>query len=109
MSEEQNQALARRLKAAREQAGLSQEIVSRKLDLNRPAISEIEAGRRKVSATELSVLSDLYHVSMDWLMSGGTGQPEKLELAARSLAKLKPKDLDRIMDLLKSLREPDKK
>ena len=109
MSEEQDQAIAKRLKAAREQSGLSQLIVSQKLRLQRPAISEIEAGRRKVSAGELSILAKLYHVSLDWLTSEGTGQPEKLELAARRLADMKPEELDRIMDLLKSLRDPDKK
>jgi len=109
VSEEQSLALAKRLKAAREQAGLSQEAVAQKLGLKRPAVSEFEAGRRKVSARELVILAGIYHVSMEWLTSEGTGQPEKFELAARGLLALKSDDLDRILDLIRSLRDPDKK
>lgn len=107
MSDEaQHKQLARRLRLAREQAGLSQEAVARKLGLKRPAISEIEAGRRKVSATELVSLSDLYHASMDWLMSEHPLDSEKIELAARGLARLKSEDLDHVMKLLRTLRDP---
>jgi transcriptional regulator with XRE-family HTH domain len=101
--------LARRLRIAREHSGLSQEAVAKRLQLQRPAISEIEAGRRKVSAQELGILSDLYHVSMEWLISGESTEPSKLELAARGLARLKQEDLDTILGLLKSLRDPKRK
>ena len=40
--------IAERLKKARELSGLSQAQVALKLNVQRPAISEIEAGRRKV-------------------------------------------------------------
>ena len=59
--------LAERLRLAREQAGLSQGQVARLLDMHRPTISEIEAGRRKVTAEELAVFSQTYEVSVAWL------------------------------------------
>ncbi|MBC7362517.1 MAG: helix-turn-helix domain-containing protein [Candidatus Aminicenantes bacterium] len=52
--------LARRLRQARESAGLSQEKVASALHLSRPAIAQIEAGKRKVSSIELVTLARLY-------------------------------------------------
>ena len=49
--------IASRLKIAREMAGLSQNQVAKMLGMKRPAISEIEAGRRKVSADEIAQLA----------------------------------------------------
>jgi transcriptional regulator with XRE-family HTH domain len=100
--------IATRLKAARLQAGLSQGQVARLLKLHRPSISEAEAGRRKVSAEELAELARIYGVSAAWLAgeegSGTTETDIRTELAARELAKLKPEDLDRVLQLLATLR-----
>lgn len=101
--------LAARLKAAREQAGLSQGQAAKLLDMHRPTISEIEAGRRRVAAEELSRFADVYGVSTSWL---ATDQPEvadpKVELAARELAKLHDDDLDTVLRLLRTLRKAEK-
>ncbi|WP_081888330.1 helix-turn-helix transcriptional regulator [Verrucomicrobium sp. BvORR034] len=103
------QLLARRLRSAREQSGLSQEVVASRLGLKRPAISEIEAGRRRVRADELALLSELYNVSMQWLTTESNDNSTKLEIAARGLSKLRDDDLDKILELLNSLRAPDSK
>ncbi len=52
--------LAKRLREARERAGFTQEDAAKALGLVRPAISQIESGRRKVSSIELIALSRLY-------------------------------------------------
>lgn len=100
--------LAARLRLAREQAGLSQGQVAKLLGVHRPTISEIEAGRRRVQAAELSRFADLYRVSAAWLLERGDGEDSpreaKVRLAARELSKLKTEDLDRVMNLLASLR-----
>ena len=100
--------LADRLKEARKLAGISQGNVARIIGLHRPTISEIEAGNRRVSASELARLAQVYDVSVSWLL----GQPPesidpqdpRLELAARELTKLKPDDLDRLLKLLAAIR-----
>jgi transcriptional regulator with XRE-family HTH domain len=99
-------AIANRLKAAREQAGLSQGQVAKILGLHRPSISEMEAGRRSVSAEELTILAKTYGVSTIWLTESDESEPsrDRLELAARELSKLKPEDLERLLHLLSSLR-----
>lgn len=106
------QAIASRLRIARERAGLSQGQVAKLLGLHRPSVSELEAGRRRVSAEELATLSELYGVGVDWL--SGVDQKEtdafrdRIELAARELAKLRREDLDAVLDLLKALHKSGK-
>jgi len=101
-------AIAARLRAAREMAGLSQGQVAKMLGLHRPSISEAEAGRRRVTAEELSRLANIYGVSISWLACPDEDVPDpdrnRVELAARELAKLKPDDLDRLMQLLRAIR-----
>lgn len=105
----ENQAeLASRLRFARESAGLTQGQVAKLLSLHRPTISEIEAGRRKVAAAELSKLADVYGVPVDWLLSGGAGRDDLddslVEMAARELSKLKKEDFERVMKVVRMLR-----
>jgi transcriptional regulator with XRE-family HTH domain len=100
--------VARRLRTAREMAGLSQGQVARMLQIHRPSVSEAEAGRRRVPAEELSELAKIYGVSVNWLSGFGEdkldpGNP-RVELAARELGKLKPEDLNRVLQLLAALR-----
>ncbi len=101
--------LAARLRLAREQAGLSQGQVAKLMKMHRPTVSEIEAGRRRVQTEELTEFARLYRISLPWLLGEeGAGEDlgeAKVRLAARELAKLKPDDLDRVMNLLASLRQ----
>ena len=108
--EEDRQAIANRLRTAREHAGLSQGQVAKLFGYQRPTISEIEAGRRRVSAEELAKFCEIYDVSVSWI---ATEQSEvsnpNVELAARELAKLKKEDLDKVMNLLQTLRKSERK
>ena len=105
---ERRERIASRLALAREQAGLTQGQVAELLDLPRPSISEIEAGRRKVVADEIAEFAEVYGVSLDWLLaeeSGDDPRQDRVELAARELSKLDDEDLDRVLNLLTSLRK----
>lgn len=100
--------LASRIREARKAAGLSQSQVAGLLGLQRPSVTEIESGNRRVSGEELASLAELFEVSLEWLLgSGGEQDAEhvaRAQLAARELAKLKPADLDRLLELLSSMR-----
>ena len=100
--------LSERLRYAREQAGLSQAQVAKMMGVHRPTISEIEAGRRRVTAEEMAEFVQIYDVSISWLSGSdkddGMGD-DRVRLAARELAKLDPADLDRIMRLLAIMRK----
>jgi len=107
------EAIASRLRLARERAGLSQGQVAKMLQMHRPTISEIEAARRNVSADEMVRFAEIYEVSLAWL--GGRPHEvhdpdqDRIELAARELVKLKKDDLDRVLGLLQSLRRGGEK
>ncbi|HIJ94919.1 MAG TPA: helix-turn-helix transcriptional regulator [Desulfuromonadales bacterium] len=59
--------IAARLSAARKNAGLSQTVVAKRLAIPRPSLSEVESGRRRLTANEFILLANLYNVSLDWL------------------------------------------
>lgn len=107
---ESKEAIAERLRVARDQAGLTQAQASKKMNMHRPTVSEIEAGRRRVTADEVAAFARLYGVSVNWLVAGAAQGPAvdpRVDLAARELARLKPDDLNRLLDLLASLRRGD--
>ncbi len=93
-----------RLRAARERAGLSQGQTAKLMDMHRPTISEIEAGRRRVAADELARFADLYGVSLPWLAGTKEDAPDlsdpRLAVVARELQKLKPDDVERVMQFI---------
>ena len=100
-----------RLAIARERAGLSQSQVAAQIELPRPSISEIEAGRRRVAAEELVRFAELYSVDMDWLAGRGEQKVDllrdRLQLAARKVAGLKKEDLEKVISLLVSLKSEE--
>lgn len=110
---EKRQIIASRIREARRLAGLSQGQVAKMLDLQRPSVTEMEAGNRAVAAEELAKLAEIFDVSVAWLLGEGTARldahDDRLQLAARELQKLKPKDLDRLLSILASMRDQEKK
>lgn len=95
-----------RLRLAREQAGLSQGQIAKLMDYHRPTISEIEAGRRKVTSDELSLFAKHYGVTSAWLLNESESEDDPaVELAARELSSLNKDDLDKILRLLRSLKK----
>ena len=107
------QIIASRIREARRLAGLSQGQVAKMLGLQRPSVTEIEAGNRAVAAEELAKLAEIFDVSVAWLVGEGAGlldgHDDRLQLAARELQKLKPKDLDRLLSILASMRVQETK
>jgi transcriptional regulator with XRE-family HTH domain len=108
-NEMERQAIATRLRSAREHAGLSQGQVAKMFGYQRPTISEVEAGRRKVSAEELSKFCEIYDVSISWVTNerSEVANPA-VELAARELSKLKTEDFDMVLSLLKTLKKAER-
>ena len=106
-SSESRHEIAGRLRLARETAGLSQGQAAKRLAMHRPTVSEIEAGRRRVTAEEVSAFAELYSVDANWITAGSRSsdvENDKIVLAARQLSKLKDEDLERLMDLIRMLR-----
>lgn len=100
--------IAERLKEARILAGLSQESAAKILGIQRPAISEIESGNRKVSAEEVIHFSKLYKVNTSWILLKDTDETEmdeQLKVAARELSKMSEVDRKKLLEILKILPE----
>lgn len=100
--------IAKRLRWARKQAGLSQGQVARLLGVHRPTISQIESGDRSLKADEIQKFAEMYDVKDSWIVSGDAkidkDEDAKLTLAARELKKLRKEDLDTILQLVRILR-----
>lgn len=98
--------LAIRLKDARDYVGMRQERVASELGLSRSAISEIESGRRKVSATELTKMARLYERPVSWFTDDVVEEVSKeVEFLARTATELSEKDigeLQQFADFLKN-------
>ncbi|MBE2205716.1 MAG: helix-turn-helix transcriptional regulator [Chthoniobacterales bacterium] len=102
--DESSTTLENRLRLAREQSGLSQGQAAKLMNLHRPTISEIEAGRRKVSTEEISAFARHYGVTVSWLLSEVEENDPVVELAARELSKLKKEDLNKFLRILRSMK-----
>jgi transcriptional regulator with XRE-family HTH domain len=103
------QMLGERLKEAREYVGLKQDDVAKKLGIPRSALSNIEAGSRKVDAIELAQLARLYQRPVAWFTGedprGTPKMPADVAHVARAAATLSQRDrqeLARFADFLKS-------
>lgn len=71
--------LGLRLRTIRERRGLSQQAVAQTLNLQRTAITNIEAGARAVSTLELSKLSNLYDCKLETLLEVAAIPPASSE------------------------------
>lgn len=79
-AEEDRIRLGERLREAREYVGVTQDEVAKHLGVPRSALSNIEAGQRKVDALELRTLAKLYQRPTTWF----TGEEQVIEQPALS-------------------------
>lgn len=91
--------LCSRIKKARKEMRLSQEDVAKYLGLNRTAVVELEAGKRKVSSEELKKFCELFGKTADELLYG-TEQTDTDTLLLRQFAALDEADQQEILGLI---------
>lgn len=89
-----------RVKKYRNRLHLSQEYVSKYLNVNRATYSQMENGKRKITAEEIGKLSGLFGVSADTLL-GNDLESKPTILFARSFEKLDEADQAEIMNLIR--------
>jgi Zn-dependent peptidase ImmA (M78 family)/transcriptional regulator with XRE-family HTH domain len=78
--------LGRRLRAAREGRGLSQEAVADALGLPRTAITNMEAGTRTVSTLEITKLADLFGKTASYFLASNEEEADDLQVVLHRAA-----------------------
>ncbi len=78
--------LGRRVREARELAGLSQQAAADALALQRTAVTQIEAGKRSVSTLELSQLASLLRRPVGWFLRDTKDEDEDLLVVLHRVA-----------------------
>ncbi len=90
--EDEGQILGAKLKEAREYIGLKQEQVANHLGIPRTGVSEIEKGKRSVSALELKKLAHLYQRSVQYFTGEEPAVPADVAFLARTASALSNTD-----------------
>ena len=93
-------ALGERLRTAREYLGFSQQEVADLLDISRPAISQMETGRRKVSTLELRRFARIYRRPYEWLVGEEVADSQDDNLTAalyRTARELSDRDREQVL------------
>jgi transcriptional regulator with XRE-family HTH domain len=106
----ENLALGAKLREAREYLGLKQEQVARHMALPRTAVSEIENGRRGVSAIELTKLARLYQRPVAWFTGeeAEAAVPADVAFLARTASALSDNDRQELQRFAEFLRTKSK-
>lgn len=89
-----------RIRYYRDKFHLSQEYVSKYLGINRSTYSQMENGRRKITADEIAMLSRLFGISSDALIDS-VDYNNPTMVFARSFEKLSKDDQAEIMNLIR--------
>ncbi len=103
--DDENQILGAKLREAREYIGLRQDQVASHLKIPRTGVSEIEKGKRSVSALELKKLANLYQRSVQYFTGDEPAVPADVAFIARtasSLSNTDRKELQRFAEFLQS-------
>ena len=108
--EEAWRALGERLRRSREYLGMSQGDVAGVLGVPRSAITQMEAGRRKVSTLELARLARLYGQSYEHFLGEAPEIPEDETTAAlfRAARDLTEDDREQVLRFAQFLRNAGK-
>ena len=67
--------ISERLQEARKNVNLSTMEVSKKTGVPEEILTELESGVHKPSTKNLLLLSEVYHVSIDWILKGEPSHP----------------------------------
>ncbi len=88
-----------RVAAAREQAGMTQEVLAKRLGIREPTLRKWENDASEPRANRLSMLAGILNVSMMWLING---QGEGLDAPVEDVPQVD--DLGEILSEIRALR-----
>ena len=91
--------LNERIKQYRNELHLTQDYVAKYLEINRSTYTQIELGKRKLTADELAKLCKLFGVSSDRLLYGNTESHSSL-IFIKQFEELDDQDQQEILNLI---------
>lgn len=103
--DDEGRILGSKLKEARRYIGLKQEQVATHLGIPRTGVSEIEKGKRNVSALELKKLAHLYQCSVQYFTGDEPAAPADVSFLTRTASALSEtdrKELQRFAEFLQA-------
>ena len=103
MSSDARKILGKRIKAAREETGLSQEQVAKQLGIPRSAVSQMESGNRRVEAIELGRMAKLYSKTLAFFSIENEGT-DSLAVLHRAVKELSDTDREQVLHFAEFLR-----
>lgn len=77
--------LGQRIALLRRQAGLSQAELAARMGISASAVGMYEQGRREPSVDALVMLSEIFRVSTDYLLTGRIADPREAEMLQKLL------------------------
>ena len=89
-----------KLRDARNELGFTQDYVAKCLGIGRSAITQIELGKRKVTANEVERFCKLYHLSADYLINPNIAEEQHVSVFARGFDELSENDQQEILNLI---------
>ncbi|MCY4043431.1 MAG: DUF4065 domain-containing protein, partial [Candidatus Dadabacteria bacterium] len=84
------------LQKLREKSGATQEILAKQIGVSRPTYAQIEAGKRPMKLEEAKKLAGFFGLSLEDFASGKEPQTPKVEIKAKTKARVKKKPKMRI-------------
>lgn len=99
--------IGKRIKAKREALKLSQKSLSEKVGISPAAINQFEKGEKKPSTQVLFKIADVLETTTDTLLSGI--EEKDAYVAFRGFSKLSANDKETVMNLVKILKDKNKK
>ncbi len=102
--------IGERLRRSREYLGFSQEEVADSMEISRPAVSNIEAGKRKVSAEELRRFAQLYRRPYEYFLGEAEeiADDETVGALFRTTQELSDGDREQVLRFAQFLRNAGK-
>jgi len=100
--------LAKRIRETREYIGLTQQQVAQSLAIPRSAISDIETGKRKVTAEELKSLADLFKHPVSHFLGEEPNVADDVAVLARAAENLSENDRKELLRFAKFLQYQNK-
>ena len=97
--------ISRRLKEYRNFKHLTQKEVANILHIPHSAVSDFENGKREITVSELSLLSQLYGRSVEEIISGKKYDYYNIANIARLLTELPNEDIKEVMHLIEYKRK----